>query len=99
MPAGPAGLGSLTKRGRPGKWREGARPRVALQVVLLPSRRNSCLVVEEDLYVVPGSMPERVQYVNMDGLRLDCPWWIGLRSMPASAPLWLFYVSVACVHG
>ena len=31
-------------------------------------------VVVEVVYVVPGSIPERVQYANMDDWRMDCPW-------------------------
>ena len=32
------------------------------------------VVVAEVVYLVPGSIPERVQYANMDDWRMDCPW-------------------------
>ena len=38
-------------------------------------------VVEEVVYSVPGSIPERVQYAKMDDWRMDCP-WLGLTVVP-----------------
>ena len=34
----------------------------------------------------PGSIPERVQYANMDDWRMGCPWWIVLLYNPVSGP-------------
>ena len=45
----------------------------------VPILEGNChLVVVEVVYVVPGSIPERVQHANMDDWRMDCPWWIVL---------------------
>ena len=41
-------------------------------------------VVVEVVYAVPGSIPERVQYANMDDWRMDCFWWIVLLYNPVS---------------
>ena len=32
--------------------------------------------------VVVPSIPERVQYANMEDWRMDCPWWLGLTVIP-----------------
>ena len=32
--------------------------------------------------LVPGSIPERVQYANMEDGRMDCPWWLVLTVIP-----------------
>ena len=41
-------------------------------------------MVVEVVYVVPGSIPERVQYANMDDWRMDFFWWIVLLYNPVS---------------
>ena len=35
-------------------------------------------VVVEVFDLVPGSIPERIEYATVDGWRMDCPWWIVL---------------------
>ena len=35
-------------------------------------------VVVEVVVLVPGSIPERIQYATVDDWRMDCPWWIVL---------------------
>ena len=41
-------------------------------------------VLVEVVDLVRGSIPERVQYANMDYWRMDCPWWIVLLYNPIS---------------
>ena len=38
--------------------------------------------VVEVVDLVPGSIPERVQYANMEVWRMDCPWWLALTVIP-----------------
>ena len=40
--------------------------------------------VAEVVGLVPGSIPERVQYANMDDWRTDCPWWLVLTVIAGS---------------
>ena len=40
-------------------------------------------MVVEVVDLVPGSIPERVQYANVDDWRMDCPWWLVLTVIPA----------------
>ena len=41
-------------------------------------------MVVEVFDLVPGSIPERVQYASMGDWRMDCPWWIVLLYNPIS---------------
>ena len=41
-------------------------------------RRELVPVVVEVVVLVPGSIPERIQYATVDDWRMDCPWWIVL---------------------
>ena len=47
-------------------------------------------VVVEVVDLVPGSIPERVQYANMEDWRMDCPWWLVLTVNPATRSASLF---------
>ena len=47
-------------------------------------------VVVEVVDLVPGSIPERVQYANMEDWRMDCPWWLVLTVNPVKRSASLF---------
>ena len=56
-------------------------------------------VVVEVVYSVPGSIPERVQYANMDDWRMDFPWWLGLTVIPvkrSASLLSMYHASNDC---
>ena len=61
------------RAGMGGGW--GVRPTAGVPI----PEENWYPVVVEVVYSVPGSIPERVQYANM-----DCPWWIVLWYNPVS---------------
>ena len=56
-------------------------------------------VVVEVVYSVPKSIPERVQYANVDDWRMDCPWWLGLTVIPvkrSASLLSMYHASDDC---
>ena len=52
--------------------------------------RNWYPVVVEVVDLVPGSVPERVQYANMEDWRMDCLWWLVLTVNPVKRSASLF---------
>ena len=46
--------------------------------------------VVEVVDLVPGSIPERVQYANMEDWRMDCVWWLVLTANPVKRSASLF---------
>ena len=54
-------------------------------------------VVVEVVDLVPESIPERVQYANMEDWRMDCPWWLVLTVIPVKRSASLF-INVPCVE-
>ena len=59
-------------------------------------------VVVEVVDLVPGSIPERVQYANnMEDWRMDCPWWLVLTVNPvkrSQAFLSMYHESNDCTN-
>ena len=56
-------------------------------------------MVVEVVDLVPGSIPERVQYANMDDWRMVCPWWLDLTDIPARGlckPLYCYRMNAIC---
>ena len=63
--------------------------------------RNWNPVVVEVVDLVPGSIPERVQYASMEDWRLDCPWCLVLTRNPvkrSASLLSLHHVSNDCTN-
>ena len=50
----------------------------------------SYAVVVEVVDLVPGSIPERVQYANMEDWRMDCLWSLGFGCIPVKRSASLF---------
>ena len=49
--------------------------------------------------LVPQSIPQRVQYANMEDWRMDCLWWLGLTVIPvkrSASLLSMYHASNDC---
>ena len=53
-------------------------------------------VVVEVVDLVPGSIPERVQYASMEDWRMDCLWWLGLTVKRSASLLSMYHASNDC---
>ena len=82
-----ASHGRLQRSSRAGGWQKQRCPHGklgeppgetgGLRQVPIPEG-NWYPVVVEVVVLVPGSIPERIQYATVDDWRMDCPWWIVL---------------------